>query len=355
MNIRGPIAAAPAALVALITFVASGARAPGQGAAQGATGAAKPVAAPAAAAAPQIVAVASVNALWSADLYARASGYVAEVRADLGDVVKKGQLLALIANPELERDLGAAQATLAARQEMVAAADAAALQVQATLDVATRQVGVVEAERQLADVTLRRNEELFATKAVTEQQIDDARTRAAVAAANVEVARAKVASVQADLVAARANAAVARGQVAVAEAEVARVQARVDYLRIVAPFDGVVTRREASPGDLVEATAGARGAPLFTCQQLDTVRVLCDVPEESAALIAVGDAAEVKVFGLGGEVVTGSVTRTAHAIDAKTRKMRTEVDLPNPDGRLRPGMYAEARITPKGAKPGGPR
>ena len=88
--------------------------------------------------------------------------------------------------------------------------------------------------------------------------------------------------------------------------------------------------------------------------QVDTVRVLCDVPEESAALVAIGDVAEIAVFGLGGEVVTGSVTRTARAIDAKTRKMRTEIDLPNPDGRLRPGMYAEARITPKSAKPGGP-
>lgn len=352
MKIHGSIAAAPTALVTLFAFVAP---VNGQAGVPGAAGPAKPVAEPATPPEPKIVAVATVNAHWSADLYARASGYVAEVHSDLGDVVKKGQLLALIADPELERNLGAAQATLEARQQMVGAADAAASQAQATLEVATRQVGVVEAERQLADVTLRRNEELFANKAVTEQQIDDARTHAAVAAANVEVAQAKVVSGQADLVAARANAAVARGQVAVAEAEVARVQARVDYLRIVAPFDGVVTRREASPGDLVEATAGSRGAPLFTCQQLDTVRILCDVPEESAARIAVGDAAEVKVFGLGGEVVTGSVTRTARAIDAKTRKMRTEIDLPNPDGRLRPGMYAEARITPKSANPAGPR
>jgi multidrug resistance efflux pump len=339
-----PIPSTAALLVALAAGAAGG-----QGG--GRDGAGAP--APKASGAPPIVAVATIDAFWSADLYARVPGYVAEVRADLGDVVKKGQLLALLSDPELDKELAAAQATRVAREAMVAAADGAAQQAEATLEVTTRQLAALEAERVLAEATLRREEELFATKAATDQQIDDARTHGAVAAANVEVARAKIASSKADVAAARAGAAVARAQVAVAEAEVARYEARVGFLRIVAPFDGVVTRRTANPGDLVDS--GGRAAPLFTCRQLDTVRVLCDVPEESAALVAVGDAVEVKVFALGNEVVPGRVTRTARALDEATRKMRTEIDLPNQDGRLRPGMYAEARITPSGARPGGPR
>jgi HlyD family secretion protein len=334
---------------ALLAALAAG------GAGDGRDGAAAPApqATAAPAAAPPILAVATIDAFWSADQYARVPGYVAEVSADLGDAVKKGQLLALLSDPELEKQLAAAQSTRAAREAMVAAADGAAQQAEATLEVTTRQLAAYEAERTLAEATLRREEELFATKAATDQQIDDARTHGAVAAANVEVARAKIASSKADVAAARAGAAVARAQVAVAEAEVARYEARVGFLRIVAPFDGVVTRRTANPGDLVDS--GGRAAPLFTCRQLDNVRVLCDVPEESAALVAVGDAVEVKVFALGNEVVAGRVTRTARALDEATRKMRTEIDLPNQDGRLRPGMYAEARITPSGARPGGPK
>jgi multidrug resistance efflux pump len=302
-----------------------------------------------------VTALATVNAYWSSDQYAKVSGYVADVRVDLGDAVKKGDLLATIANPELEKELATAQANVAARRELVGAADAAAQQAQAAVEVAARQVDALAATLALAEVTLRRQEELFAKKAETGQQIDDARARASIAKADVEVARSKVASGQADVAAAHANAAVARAQVVVAEAEAEHARALLEYLRIVAPFDGVVTRREVNPGDLVDAAGAGRAAPLFTCQQVDRVRVLCEVPEEDAARIAVGDAADVKVFGLGGSVVSGTVTRVARAIDAKTRKMRTEIDLSNADGLLRPGMYAEARITPRLAKPAGNR
>ena len=83
---------------------------------------------------------------------------------------------------------------------------------------------------------------------------------------------------------------------------------------------------------------------MFTVQQIDTVRVFCDVPEAQAAGVAVGAEADVKLFGLGGQVVKGKVTRLANAIDPTSRTMRTEIDLVNASGALRPGMYAQVTI-----------
>ena len=116
------------------------------------------------------------------------------------------------------------------------------------------------------------------------------------------------------------------------------------YLRVEAPFDGVVTRRGVSPGDLVQGATASRSAALFTVQQIDTVRVFCEVPEGAAGGVVVGAEADVKLFGLAGQIVKGKVTRLANAIDPTTRTMRAEIDLPNASGVLRPGMYAQVTI-----------
>jgi RND family efflux transporter MFP subunit len=120
----------------------------------------------------------------------------------------------------------------------------------------------------------------------------------------------------------------------------------VQYNRIAAPFDGVVTRRLVNPGDLVQAALSTRTTPLFTIQQIDTVRVLADVPEWSAVGIHPGLASEVTLYGPGEIIFHGSVTRTATAIDPATRTMRVEIDLPNPEGTLLPGMYANVTLRP---------
>jgi multidrug efflux pump subunit AcrA (membrane-fusion protein) len=97
-------------------------------------------------------------------------------------------------------------------------------------------------------------------------------------------------------------------------------------------------------GDLVQGGGANRPAPLFTLQQIDTVRVFCDVPELTAADVKVGDKAEVKIYGLNNRTVTGTVTRLASALDPQTRTMRVEIDLKNPDESLRPGMYAQVTL-----------
>jgi RND family efflux transporter MFP subunit len=137
-----------------------------------------------------------------------------------------------------------------------------------------------------------------------------------------------------------------------AHAEVNRLQALLEYDKIVAPFDGLVTRRLVNPGDLVQAAAATRTDPLFTCQKIDVVRVFADAPEASASAIRPGTRAEVKLYGAGGMTVVGSVTRVAIALDPSTRTMHVEIDLPNPDEKLQPGMYAQVTLGIKPEKVG---
>jgi multidrug efflux pump subunit AcrA (membrane-fusion protein) len=296
-----------------------------------------------------VVLPASIEAFEVADQYAKVGGYVSEMKVDIGDHVTRGQLLAVIDVPELAQELDEAKATLAARQKLRMASQASVVQAQKMLDVAKSQLASAHAELELADVTLKRQQELFEGKAITDQQLDDVKARATTARANAAVAQAKIAAAEADVASAEANLGVATAQVEVAKAQVGKSQAMFDYTRIVAPFDGVVTRRLVNRGDLTQV-AGNHTMPLFTCQRLETVRVFCDVPETSVPGVHPGDTVEVKLYGPLGQTIPASVTRIATALDPQTRTMRAEIDLPNPLEQLRPGMYAQVTIAP-GAPP----
>ena len=207
-----------------------------------------------------VVVPATIQAFFVTDLYAKNAGYVSQINNDIGDHVKKGQLLAVIENPELQAQFEKAQA--------------AVTQTKAALDVAKRQLAGMEADLVLQRATLERQKELFAGKAATAQTLDEARAKEGVASAAVETGKAKINLADADLQAAKA--------------EADRLQALLQYDKIIAPFDGVVTRRLVNPGDLVQSATATRTAPLFTCQKIDVVRVFADAPEASAAAIRPG-------------------------------------------------------------------
>jgi multidrug efflux pump subunit AcrA (membrane-fusion protein) len=240
---------------------------------------------------------------------------------------------------------------LAAKQEMVKAAEAALQQAKASLDVAKSQVAALDADRELAQSTLKRQEGLFKEKAATDQQIDETRAKARVTAAAADVGRAKIASAEADLRAAEAARAVAAAQTKVASADVARTRTLLNYTKVVAPFDGIVTRRLANVGDLVQNAATGRGMPLFTCQKLDVVRVSCEVPDANAAAVHAGAKAAIRLTGAAGQTISASVTRVAVSVDPATRTMRAEIDLPNPAQQIRPGMYAQVTLFPQAEQP----
>jgi multidrug efflux pump subunit AcrA (membrane-fusion protein) len=265
-----------------------------------------------------VTAPATVQALFTTDLFAKDFGYVSRVDSDIGDHVQEGQVLAVIDDPE----------TLAQYDKVRAGVQ----QAKAALAVAQRQLIGLQADHTLQLLTLKRQKELFAGKAATAQTLDEANAREQSSEANAETGQANIALAQANLQA--------------AEAESQRLQALLQYTKIVAPFTGVVTRRLVNPGDLVQAATGTRTAPLFTIQQLDPVRVLADVPEASAVDIHPGRSATVKLYEGPERVLHGAVTRVASALDSATRTMRVEIDLPNPEETILPGMYAEVSFEP---------
>jgi RND family efflux transporter MFP subunit len=259
---------------------------------------------------------ATLAAFEEADLFAKVTGYLSDVRVDIGDHVKAGQVLAVIDIPELEQQLAEDQAQLASKQS--------------ALETARRQVDHDRANRTLQDITLKRQEALFKDQWVPAQMVDQTRADAAVAKANVGVAK--------------ANRTLAAHQIDLAAATVEKTKALLAYSQIVAPFDGVVARRLVNRGDLVQAPTGTLMTPLFTVQRIDTIRVFCDVPENDVPLVHIGDPAIVKPSGLEGKPFIGKVTRFSLRLDPETRNMRTEIDLPNPEERLYPGMYAEVSL-----------
>lgn len=259
---------------------------------------------------------ATLAAFEEADLFAKVTGYVSDVRVDIGDHVKAGQLLAVIALPEMERQLTEDNAQLESKQS--------------SQETARRQVDHDKANLALQDITQRRQEALFTDHWVTAQALDEARANTAIGKANLGVSE--------------ANLALAAHQVDLAAATVEKTKTLLAYTQIVAPFDGVVARRLVNRGDLVQPPTGTLMTPLFTVQRIDTIRVFCDVPESDVPRLRVGDPAIVKPSGFDGKPFVGKVTRFSLRLDPETRNMRTEIDLPNPDERLYPGMYAKVSL-----------
>jgi RND family efflux transporter MFP subunit len=259
---------------------------------------------------------ATLAAFEKADLFAKVTGYLSDVRVDIGDHVKAGQVLAVIEIPELQQQLAEDKAQLASKQS--------------ALVTARRQVDHDRANRTLQDITLKRNEVLLKDQWVPAQMVDQNRADAAVARANVGIAK--------------ANRILAARQIDLAAATIERTKALLGYTQIVAPFDGVVARRLVNRGDLVQPPTGTLMRALFTVQRIDTIRVFCDVPENDVPYLHIGDPAIVKPSGLEGKPFIGKVTRFSLRLDPETRNMRTEIDLPNPEERLYPGMYATVSL-----------
>ena len=265
---------------------------------------------------------ATTQAFQDSIIYARTSGYLKRRFVDIGDGVKAGQLLAEIESPEVNAQLRQAQANL--------------LQSEKTLDL---QI----ANRDLAKVTMDRYVAADAEKAVAVEAVDQS-------VATYRTAQASVAAAEATV-----------------ESNRATVQQYVDltsFQRVVAPFGGTVIQRNVDVGALITAgsptnnTAVAptnlSGAPngLFEVAQIDKLRVFVNVPQVFAPNVRPGLQVKVKVRGHLDEPVAASVTRTASALDPETRTLLTQVDIPNPSGRLLPGMfvYVDFQIAPSGTR-----
>jgi RND family efflux transporter MFP subunit len=243
----------------------------------------------------------TTEAFAQANIYARASGYISKRNVDIGSRVKAGELLVEIIAPELDHQIAQAEATLA--------------QMQATLEQAI-------ANRDLARVTWDRDNPLVQKGWVTAQQGDTDRLTLQARDAAVLVA-------QSNIVAQKAQLQVLNQQKA--------------YQSVIAPFDGVITQRNIDIGSLVQADA-ASGTFLFTLMQSDVLRIQLYVPQDEAFGVAPGVEAVVRVPEMPGRDFPGKVTRIADALQPGSRTLLTEIDVPNPDRVLSPGVYCNVEL-----------
>jgi membrane fusion protein, multidrug efflux system len=243
---------------------------------------------------------ASIQPLEEAVIYARANGYIGRWLVDLGDKVEADQLLAEIEVPELNQELSQGRAALA---------KARASKLQA------------EAGKSLASSRFDRTGKLVNAGVATQQELEQTQAESAVGEANVNLAQAGI------------------------ESELANIRRLSDlqqFSKVTAPFAGTITARMIDRGSLV--TAG-NATPLFRLAATQTVRVFVQLPQDVASAVAVGTPVKVTVRELTGQVFEGKVARTAGVLDPVTRTLNTEIRLPNPDGKLLAGMYADVALS----------
>ena len=259
----------------------------------------------------------TVAAFDQATIYARATGYVAERRVDIGSRVKQGDLLVRISAPDLDQQLAQANATLVQGQATVAQANAQADQARSSVN--------------LANVTNGRTSALANLGWETRQNADNTRLGLVGSKASAGAAEAAVKVAQANLAADFAT--------------VKRLEQLKDYENVTAPYDGVITSRSVDTGDLVSAdSSGNAGNTLFTLARDNVVRVQINVPQSGAIGIKDGLQAKVRVPELPGHEFTGTVARSAVALMQSSRTMQAEVDVANNDGTLHPGLYVTVEI-----------
>ena len=174
--------------------------------------------------------------------------------------------------------------------------------------------------------------------------LDAARAGERSSQAAVQTTHAQVGAADAKVRQAQADANQARAAVRVAEARLARAKVMASYIRIIAPFDGVVTRRSFHPGAFIRSAADGSPVPLLTVMRTDLMRVVIQVPDLDVPLLDVGDRVTLTVDALKGKEFVGAVARLGKSEDPNSRTMRVEVDLPNPDGQFVEGMYGRATI-----------
>ncbi len=298
-----------------------------------------------------------IQAFEQTPIYARIPGYVGEVCVDMNARVKKDEVLAKLAVPEMESEYRH-------KKNLVIQANAELEQARHTLEVAKANLAVAQAQiaeaesgckRAMADYErwkgeFQRIETLVARQVLDQQTRDETRNQFRASAATRDQAEAKVKSAEATrdesaarLAKAKADITTAQARLEVARADEERMKSMLDYRHITAPFDGIVTLRNVHTGHLIKL-AGGQAEPLFVVVRKDKVRIFVEVPEADALLVQPGATAQVRILAARNQLITGKVTRISWALEPANRTLRAEIELPTPKEDLRPGMYAYAAI-----------
>jgi membrane fusion protein (multidrug efflux system) len=260
----------------------------------------------------------------SVNLHARVNGFVENVLVDRGSTVKAGDVLVELVAPEM-------QAQVAESQSKVQIAEGERLQAESKLAALESTIVSLKATLASAQATYDRLKAASQTAgAISGNELD-------IALRSVEAQRAGVESQQSSIQAQRASIEAIRNGKAASEAALRAVQQMASYLRVTAPFDGVVTERLVHPGALVGPNLNS---PLLVIQQISKLRLVVSVPEENVGGIVRGATVPFKVPAYAERMFSGTVTRVSGALAPKTRSMAVELDVINRDQTLAPGMYS---------------
>jgi RND family efflux transporter MFP subunit len=253
------------------------------------------------------------------DVMAKVAGYIRTISVDIGDRVRTGQLLATLEIPEMENDLAKAEASIE--------------QSEAEYAVTRDELRRASSAHDIAHLSFVRIEDVAKREPglVPRQEVDEAQSKDLMTEAQVS--------------AAESNLAVAGLRTKVARADETRIKTMNAYARITAPFDGVVTKRYASVGSMIQAgtASQSQAMPVLRVSQNNLLRLILPVPESVVARIHDGETVDVRVPALA-ETFPGRVVRFAEKLQQDTRTMDTEVDVSNLDLKLVPGMYAEVKL-----------
>jgi multidrug efflux pump subunit AcrA (membrane-fusion protein) len=289
------------------------------------------------------------------DLYAKVSGFLQEIRVDYGDRVEKGRVLAILYVPEMEKELEQkkalvtqAEKTIQQAQEALRAAAAAVRSAEANVGEAAAGRTRARAHYERWKVQYANVQDLISRKVIDAQTRDETLNQFKAAEAAVDEIEAKVKSAKAALDEskakqgkAQADVSVAEAQVQVAKAERDQVAALLQYTRIVAPYDGVVTRRNLHTGAFINT--GRNELPVLSVMRTDKLRVVVDVPEKDVRYLNKEAMIRADLDALPGKKFTWNVTRLAPLLGSG-KKVRVEAEIPNRDGTLYPGMYGHAAV-----------
>ena len=293
---------------------------------------------------------------------AKVTGYVQKIPVDIGDIIQGpkgdslGSVLCELLIPELNEDLAERNASIAQTKAEVLQMDAGVKVSEAMVLSAAAAIREVEATvaKEEARYTRWQSEyqrvaELAKSGAVTKKVAEETRAEMDVADAGRKEVAAKINSVtamhqeaMARLEKAKADAIAIRARLDVTVAEKQRAETMLEYSTLRAPFDGVVVERNVHTGHLVQAGSPK---PLLTVMRLDPIRVFVDIPEDDAVHVSKQSKVELRVPSLTADTYVGTVTRTAWSLNTTSRTMVAEIDVPNPEGRWRPGLYVHAKIT----------
>jgi multidrug efflux pump subunit AcrA (membrane-fusion protein) len=257
-------------------------------------------------------------------LHARVQGYIENVLVDRGSVVKQGDLLVTLSAPEMKSQIAAAESR-------VQAAEADRLQAEGRLTSLEATLSSMQATLKAAQTTYDRLKKASETPGVVAGNELD------VALQNVESQRAGIEAQRANIQSQRSSIDALRSKKLASEAELHALQEMESYLKVTAPFDGVVFERNVHPGALVGPSGST---PLLTLQQVSRLRLVVAVPEENVSGIVRSASVPFGVPAFPARVFTGTVARVPPALDVKTRSMAVELDVTNKDQALAPGMFA---------------